>query len=87
MKNILYGHDHNGSIVYGNDKIYINCGSLGCTSTNEGIAQGGILTICNRKPVFEKIFAEYDLQMVLEEIDSIKYPAYEDIKKSFYGVK
>lgn len=84
---ILYGHDHRGSIVYGNDKIYINCGSLGCTSTNEGIAHGGILTIDNQKPTFEKVFAEYDLQRVLEEMDSVKYPAYEDIKKFFYGVK
>ncbi|QAA33023.1 metallophosphoesterase family protein [Clostridium manihotivorum] len=84
---ILYGHDHRGSIVYGNDKIYINCGSLGCTSTNEGIAQGGILTIDQQKPAFQKVFAEYDLKRVLEEVDSIKYPAYEDIKKFFYGVK
>ncbi|WP_338107243.1 MULTISPECIES: metallophosphoesterase family protein [Clostridium] len=84
---ILYGHDHRGSIVYGKDKIYINCGSLGCTSTNEGIAQGGILTIDNQKPVFQKVFAEYDLKRVLEKIDSVKYPGYEDIKKFFYGVK
>lgn len=84
---ILYGHDHRGSIVHGNDKIYINCGSLGCPSTNEGIAQGGILTIDHQKPAFQKVFAEYDLKRVLEAIDSIKYPAYEDIKKFFYGVK
>jgi putative phosphoesterase len=84
---ILYGHDHRGSIVYGNDKTYINCGSLGCTNTCEGIAQGGILTIEHRKTTFEKVFAEYDLQRVIREIDSIKYPAYEDIKKFFYGVK
>jgi Predicted phosphoesterase len=84
---ILYGHDHSGSVIYGNDKIYINCGSLGCTNTNEGIAQGGILTINHGKPAFEKVFAKYDLQRVLECIESIKYPAYEDIKKIFYGVK
>lgn len=84
---VLYGHDHMGSIVYGKDKIYINCGSLGCTSTNEGIAQGGILTIDNEKTVFQKVFAEYDLKRVLEKIDSVKYPGYEDIKKFFYGVK
>jgi len=84
---ILYGHAHSGSIIYGNDKMYINCGSLGCTGTCEGIAQGGILTIEKKKPTFEKVFAEYDLQRVLSEIDSIKYPAYEDIKKIFYGVK
>ncbi|ERK31739.1 hypothetical protein CINTURNW_0644 [Clostridium intestinale URNW] len=69
------------------NKIYINCGSLGCLSTNEGIAQGGILTIDHQKHVFQKVFAEYDLKSVLEAIDSIKYPAYEDIKKFFYGVK
>ncbi|MFD3157291.1 metallophosphoesterase family protein [Haloimpatiens sp. FM7330] len=84
---ILYGHDHNGSIVYGNDKMYINCGSLGCTSTCEGIAQGGILTIDDKKPIFEKVFAEYDLQSVLREVESIKYPAYEVVNKFFYGVK
>lgn len=84
---ILYGHDHRGSIVHGNDKIYINCGSLGCTSTCDGIAQGGILNIDSQKPTFEKVFAEYNLQKVLREIDSIKYPAYKDIKRIFYGVK
>ena len=36
---------------------------------------------------FEKVFAEYDLKGVLREIDSIKYPAYEDVKKKIYGVK
>ena len=84
---ILYGHDHKGSIVYGKDKIYIDCGSLGCTSTCEGIAQGGILTLDKQNFIFEKVFAEYDLLKVLSEIDSIKYPAYEEIKKFFYGVK
>ncbi|MGV8984466.1 metallophosphoesterase family protein [Clostridium sp.] len=56
---IFYGHDHAGSIVYGNDKIYFNCGSLGCTSTCEGIAQGGILTIDKQKPtlIINKIFS------------------------------
>ncbi|MGL4336044.1 MAG: metallophosphoesterase family protein [Turicibacter sp.] len=54
---ILYGHDHKGSIVYGNDKIYINCGSLGCTTSHEGIAQGGVLTIKGEKPIFEKVLA------------------------------
>ena len=84
---ILYGHDHRGSIVHGNHKTYINCGSLGCTTTNEGIAQGGILNIDHQKLTFEKVFAKYDLQSVLGEIDRIKYPAYEDIKKIFFGVK
>ena len=84
---ILYGHDHNGSIVYSDDKMYINCGSLGCTSTNEGVAQGGILIIENEKVYFRKVFAEYNLQRVLDKIDSIRYPAYKEIKKFFYGVK
>lgn len=84
---ILYGHDHRGSIVFGNDKMYINCGTLGCTNTCEGIAQGGILTIDNQKPTFEKVFSEYNLQKVLSEIDCIKYPDYKDIKRIFYGVK
>ena len=84
---ILYGHDHMGSVVYGNNKLYINCGSLGCTSTNKGIAQGGILTIDGNGTTFQKVFAEYNLQNVIEKIDSIKYPGYEDIKKIFYGAK
>lgn len=60
---------------------------LGHSNANEAIVQGGILAINHGKPVFEKVFARYDLQRVLECIDSIKYPAYEDIKKFFYGVK
>ena len=63
--------------------MYINCGSLGCTSTNEGMAQGGILIIENEKAYFRKVFAEYNLQRVLDKIDSIRYPAYKEIKKFF----
>ena len=84
---ILYGHDHKGSVLYGSDKIYINCGALGCTNTCEGIARGGILTIENKKNTFEKVFAEYDLQRVIREVDSLKFPAYEEIKRIFYGVR
>ena len=49
---ILYGHAHRSSVIYGDDKIYINCGSLGCTSTCEGIVQGGILSIEKHKTIF-----------------------------------
>lgn len=83
---ILYGHDHRGSVVHGKNKSFINCGSLGCTDSGRGIAQAGILIIENQKTTFKKVFAEYDLQEVLRKIDSIKYPAYEEIKSIFYGV-
>ncbi|HAX72394.1 MAG TPA: hypothetical protein DCY20_02590 [Firmicutes bacterium] len=52
---ILYGHDHQGSTVFGNEKMYINCGSLGCPSQGNGIANAVILVIDASYAAFETV--------------------------------
>lgn len=65
----------------------IQCDEVLCCGDIIGIAQGKIFTIDNNRATFQKVFAEYNLQNIIEKIDSIEYPDYEDIKKFFYGVK
>ena len=82
---ILYGHEHKKSIQTGDDKYYINCGSLGCPAKDKNIARAGILTI-DDSVSFAEITMEYDVTKVLEDMDRIDYPAKNTIKKIFFGV-
>lgn len=84
---IVYGHSHKSSFVQGNEKIYIDCGSLGCPHRFVGEAKGGIITIVDGKAEFEMVIAYYDINQVIRKIDSIKYSDFELIKHIFYGVK
>lgn len=82
----LYGHTHAVNINNENNKWYINPGTLGCPETN-GIANCGIITIEDEKIEFEALKVEYDVEAVVKEIQTIKFPFYEKILKSFYGIK
>ena len=82
---ILYGHEHKKLIQKGNDKYYINCGSLGCPGKDKNIARAGILTI-NDDVAFTEIIIEYDAAKVLEDMDRINYPAKDTIKRIFFAV-
>jgi len=86
---ILYGHDHAGSIMPGDDHIkrpwYINCGSLGCPAKDENIARAGILDI-GKEIQYESVRIPYDVEAVLRDIDLFNFPDKENIKQYFYGV-
>lgn len=84
---IVYGHNHMSSFVKSNEKMYINCGSLGCPHRFIGEAKGGIITIYDGKVDFEMINANYDINKVIRKIDDIRYSDFEIIKHIFYGVK
>ncbi|HEY5586769.1 MAG TPA: YfcE family phosphodiesterase [Ruminiclostridium sp.] len=84
---IVYGHNHMSSFVQGKEKMYINCGSLGCPHKFAGEAKGGIITIVDGKAEFELLIANYDINQVLRKIDSIQYSDFEFIKHTFYGVE
>ena len=84
---VVYGHNHMSSFVQGNEKMYINCGSLGCPHSYTGKAKGGIITIDEGKAEFEMVNANYDIDKVIKKIDSIQYSDFEIIKHIFYGVK
>lgn len=52
---IVYGHNHMSSFIRGNEKMYINCGFLGCPHRFIGEAKGGIITIDDGKVEFELV--------------------------------
>lgn len=79
----LYGHTHSFCINKNNDKWYINVGSLGCPMKSN-IARAGILEINNERIQFKSINVEYNVKEVIDEINELKFPFYEEILKTFY---
>ncbi len=82
---ILYGHDHARNICR-SDKLYINVGSLGCPSRDRNIARAGVLTVESGNVGIEPVDVPYDADAVVRQIDRIRYPDAEIIKKIFYGI-
>lgn len=79
----LYGHTHTFSVNNINDKWYINTGALGCPMKSN-IARAGILEINDEKIKFNSINVEYNVKEVIDEINKLKFPFYEEILKIFY---
>lgn len=82
---VIYGHDHAPNIFRG-DKLYINVGSLGCPSKAHNIARAGVLDVENGKAAISLMEVLYDVDEVIRQIDVLKYPEAEIIKKCFYGL-
>ena len=80
----LYGHTHFYNFNQENNKLYINCGSLGCKSENGCCANCGILNVEDENISFEHLCVEYDVDSVRKEIEDLKYPFYKEILKIFY---
>lgn len=80
----LYGHTHTTCINNKNDKLYINCGSLGCPMKSN-IANAGILTINENEINYKQLNIEYDVSEVIKEIEKIKFLFYKEVLKIFYG--
>lgn len=84
---ILYGHDHNTAVNQDDHRIFVNCGSLGCPAKDGNVARAGILTINDGRIVFENIQVQYDVDKVITDINRLAYPAAEEIKMFFFGIK
>ena len=79
----LYGHTHTFSVNNINDKWYINTGALGCPM-DSNMARAGLLEINDREIKFNRINMEYNVNEVIDEINNLKFPFYEQILKIFY---
>ena len=79
----LYGHTHTFCVNKNNDKWYINVGSLGCPM-NSNIARAGVLDVYKGEVQFKSIKVEYNIKEVIDEINELKFPFYEEILKIFY---
>lgn len=79
----LYGHTHTFSVNNIDDKWYINTGALGCPMKSN-IARAGILEINHEKIQFKSINVEYNVKEIIDEINNLKFPFYEEILKIFY---
>jgi putative phosphoesterase len=80
---IVYGHNHDESVIF-DDRIYINCGSLGCPADEKNIARAGILEI-DEEISYKSIKVQYDVSGTIEDIRRFKFPAMDEILKFFYG--
>ena len=79
----LYGHTHTFCVNKNNDKWYINVESLGCPM-NSNIARAGVLDVYKGEVQFKSIKVEYNIKEVIDEINELKFPFYEEILKIFY---
>jgi len=84
---ILYGHDHSTAVNQDENKIFVNCGSLGCPAKDGNVARAGVLTIQNNIIAFKSIRVLYDVYKVIADINRLAYPAAQEIKAFFYGIK
>ncbi len=84
---ILYGHDHNATVNWDEQKLYANFGSLGCPAKDGNVARAGILNINNEKVAFKTIKVLYDVDKVIEDINCLAYPAASEIKRYFFGLR
>lgn len=80
---IVFGHNHSHSCVH-SKRLYINSGPLGCPAKDGNIARAGILTL-ETIPRYEQLEVPYDVSVVLQAMDTLAYPDYQNIKHYFYG--
>ncbi|MHB1355694.1 MAG: metallophosphoesterase family protein [Anaerolineae bacterium] len=84
---VLYGHDHRMAVNQDKYRLYANCGALGRPAKDIDLARAGILSTNNGKVTYETIKVPYDIDRVIAEINLLAYPASEEIKRIFYGIK
>lgn len=85
---IIYGHNHARTICHSQNKWFINCGSLGCPAQEKNIARAAILEITDNNDVsVQSLEVKYDVSRVLEDIERLKYPSYQEIMQFFFGVE
>lgn len=82
----LCGHSHSKFYYENNNKRYINPGSLGCTKGSSK-ANAVILNIMQENIDYELLDIEYDINLVINEINKRQYPAYKSMLRIFYGIE
>lgn len=84
---VIFGHDHARIICHSVSKWFINSGSLGCPAKDKGIARSAILEITDENNILvNSIEVSYNSDKVIADIDLLKYPACEEIKR-FFSIK
>lgn len=81
----LYGHTHVENYNVKNNKLYINPGALGCPEQTD-CARYGILNINKESIDYTQLKVEYNVQEVIDEIETMKFTNYKSVLKLFYGV-
>jgi predicted phosphodiesterase len=84
---ILFGHSHKYFNYENSNTRFINVPSLGCPSRSKNIAHAGILEVIDKKSVYNTISLEYNVTSVISQINSLNYPACDEIKQIFYGLQ
>ena len=84
---ILYGHEHQRSILRDGKKLYVNFGPLGCPGRSKNIARGGILFVEDGRAEAIPLELKYPAELSVQEIDRLKYPWGDDVKLCFYGIR
>lgn len=82
---IAFGHHHPVHLHHGKDKVFINPGSLGISTTN--VATYGIIDIENGEIRAQVKSVAYDKKEFLESYPKQNIPGYEFILTSFLGRK
>ena len=81
---ILFGHDHMVSVNQDDHKLYVGCGSVGCSAKGGNTADAGILSIDNCEAKYESLKVRYDVDKVVAEIERLSYPSSAVIRKMFF---
>lgn len=81
----LYGHTHKEIYNTKKGQTYINPGALGCPEKTN-LAPYGILNITNKEVKYKQLYAEYNVQEVINYIKKVKFPGYKSVLKLFYGI-
>lgn len=81
---MLFGHTHTDFINHKYDTWYINPGSLGTTSYRS-YSTFGILNIENGHISYEQRPNLFDLNSFIKEVNAVRYPRFDIMKKLFYG--
>lgn len=85
---VIYGHDHARTVCHGQNRWFINSGSLGCPAGERDIARAAVLEITEENAVsVQSIEVKYDATRVIQAINRLNYPASAQIKRIFFGVR
>ncbi len=83
---ILFGHSHKFFDDANKRTRFINIRSLGCPAESRNIAHAGVLEISEGMAAYEQVALAYDVDSMITQMDTLDYPAKDEIKQIFYGL-